>query len=71
MDTKDKIIELREATGMNRKVFCEYFKIPYRTVTDWELGNRHCPEYVLRLLEYYIQMNDLAKKEEGVTNAKE
>lgn len=71
MNTQDKIIELREATGMNRKVFCEYFKIPYRTVTDWELGNRHCPEYVLRLLEYYIQMNDLAKKEEGVTNAKE
>ena len=57
MNTQDKIIELREATGMNRKVFCEYFKIPYRTVTDWELGNRHCP--------------DLAKKEEGVTNAKE
>ena len=43
------------------KVFCEYFDIPYRTVTDWELGNRHCPEYVLRLLEYYIQMNGLAK----------
>ena len=37
MNTQDKIIELREATGMNRKVFCEYFKIPYRTVTDWEL----------------------------------
>jgi DNA-binding transcriptional regulator YiaG len=41
MNTQDKIIELREATGMNRKVFCEYFKIPYRTVTDWELGKRH------------------------------
>ncbi|MBQ7274362.1 MAG: transcriptional regulator [Clostridiales bacterium] len=59
MDTQDKIIELRKATGMNRKVFCEYFKIPYRTVTDWELGNRRCPDYVLRLLEYYIRMNHL------------
>ena len=57
----DKIIELRKATGTNRKVFCEYFEIPYRTVTDWELGNRSCPDYVLRLLEYYIQMNGLAK----------
>ena len=61
MNTQDKIIELRKATGMNRKVFCEYFEIPYRTVTDWELGNRSCPDYVLRLLEYYIQMNGLAK----------
>ena len=70
MDTKDKIIELREATGMNRKVFCEYFDIPYRTVTDWELGNRHCPEYVLRLLEYYIQMNGLAKNKGGMIKSK-
>ena len=40
---------------MNRKEFCKYFQIPYRTVTEWELDNRHAPEYVLRLLEYYIQ----------------
>lgn len=68
MNTQDKIIELRKATGMNRKVFCEYFEIPYRTVTDWELGNRSCPDYVVRLLEYYIRTNDLLKKEEGKAN---
>ena len=61
MNTQDKIIELRESTGMNRKVFCEYFEIPYRTVTDWELGNRSCPNYVVRLLEYRIRMGGLAK----------
>jgi len=33
-----------------------------RTVTEWELDNRHAPEYVLRLLEYYIQNEGLAKK---------
>lgn len=58
MDCKTKIKELRELTGMNRKEFCEYFKIPYRTVTEWELDNRHAPEYVLRLLEYYIKSED-------------
>ena len=52
MDTKDKIIELREATGMNRKVFCEYFDIPYRTVQDWEAGKRVMPNYVVRLMSY-------------------
>ena len=46
---------------MNRKEFCSYFRIPYRTVTEWELGNRHAPEYVLRLLEYYIQNEGLAQ----------
>ncbi|MCD7724167.1 MAG: XRE family transcriptional regulator [Clostridiales bacterium] len=55
MECKEKIKELRECTGMNRKEFCEYFQIPYRTVTEWELGNRHAPDYVLRLLEYYIR----------------
>ena len=58
---KDKIVELRESTGMNRKEFCEYFHIPYRTVTEWERDNRHAPEYVLRLLEYYIRMEGLMK----------
>lgn len=56
--------ELRESTGMNRKEFCQFFGIPYRTVTDWELGNRHAPEYVLRLLEYYIRHENLCKEAE-------
>ena len=62
MDCKDKILELRESTGMNRREFCTFFQIPYRTVTEWELGHRHAPEYVLRLLEYYIQHESLAQQ---------
>ncbi len=65
MECKEKIKELRECTGMNRKEFCEYFQIPYRTVTEWERGNRHAPEYVLRLLEYYIRMEKLDIQKEG------
>ena len=61
MDSKTKIKELREMTGMNRKDFCKFFNIPYRTVTEWELDNRHAPEYVLRLLEYYIRKEGLVK----------
>ncbi len=62
MDT-NKMRAIREKTGMNRREFCECFDIPYRTVTDWELGNRHAPEYVLRLLEYYIRSEKICKKE--------
>ena len=65
MDSSKKIKELRERTGMNRKEFCEYFDIPYRTVTEWERDNRHAPEYVLRLLEYYIRMEKLVKDKEA------
>ncbi len=61
MECSKKIKELRESTGMNRREFCEYFEIPYRTVTEWERDNRHAPEYVLRLLEYYIRMENLIK----------
>ena len=41
---------------MNRKEFCEKFEIPYRTMTEWELGQRNAPPYVLKLLSYYVEM---------------
>lgn len=50
MEARDELKKLRESTGMNRKEFCEYFEIPYMTVTDWELGNRRVPQYLLRLM---------------------
>ena len=65
MDCSKKIKELRESTGMNRREFCEYFDIPYRTVTEWERDNRHAPEYVPRLLEYYIRMEKLMNDKEA------
>ena len=37
--------------------------IPYRTMTEWELENRHAPDYVLWLLEYYIRNEGLVVKE--------
>ena len=64
MDEKNRIRELRERTGMNRKEFCAHFQIPYRTVTDWERDQRHAPDYVVRLLDYYIRMEQ-PKQAEG------
>ncbi len=62
MDKARKIKELRESTGMSRKEFCDYFEIPYRTVTEWERDTRHAPDYVVRLLEYYIGMEKMFNK---------
>ena len=61
MSRGSKINELREKTGMNRREFCDYFGIPYRTVQDWEAGKRELPEYVLRLILYRAEMEHVIK----------
>ena len=61
-DAKDILIELRESTGMNRHQFCEYFEIPYMTVSDWEHGKKRVPKYFLRLLEYYVRMEQMGQE---------
>lgn len=61
---QSRIKELRESTGLNRKEFCEKFDIPYRTVTEWERGNRNAPSYVIRLLEYYVRMQDMVSQQD-------
>ncbi len=56
MDKKIEIKKLREDMGMNRREFCDYYDIPYRTVQDWEAGKREMPEYVLRLMKYRAEV---------------
>ncbi len=56
MESRELLIELRKDFNMTRKEFAEYFGIPYRTMQDWELGNRKMPDYLLRLMTYKIQM---------------
>lgn len=53
--------ELREASGMSRQQFMDYFGIPYRTVQSWELGDRQCPTYLLELMEYKLKHEGIIK----------
>lgn len=62
MNSRDYLIELRNESGMSRKEFCEYFEIPYRTLQDWELGNRKMPDYLLRLIAYKLKVEGLVKQ---------
>ena len=62
MEAREELKKLRESTGMNRKEFCEYFEIPYMTETDWELGNRRVPQYLLQLMAYKVEMERLSDK---------
>lgn len=63
MTSGEELLELRKFTGMNRREFAEYFEIPYRTVQDWELGNRRMPYYLLRLMVYKVDKENLAKQD--------
>ncbi len=51
--------ELRLKTKMNRREFAEYFGIPLRTVEEWEAGRRRIQDYLLRLIEYKLRMENL------------
>ena len=61
-EKQGKLIDLRNSMNMNRREFTEYFEIPYRTVQDWELGQREMPEYLLRLMAYKAKMDKKIKE---------
>ena len=53
------IKQIREASGMTRTQFAEYFGIPYRTLQNWELGERDCPAYLIDLIKYKLTKEGL------------
>lgn len=55
------IIDLYNRTGMSQIEFSRQFEIPYRTVQDWLAQKRTPPDYVVKLLEYYLINEDLLK----------
>ena len=55
------INELRAAAGMTQKQFAEYFGIPQRTIENWCGGQRKCPAYLLELMQYKLEKENLIK----------
>jgi len=54
--------ELLQQSGMSRTQFSKHFEIPYRTIQNWELGLRKCPDYLLKLMQYKLENE---QKKEG------
>ena len=52
----DKLKRIRAGLGLSRKAFSEYIGIPLRNLEEWEAGRRKMPEYLLRMLIYYVKM---------------
>ena len=53
----DKLKEIRSELGLTRKPFSEFIGIPLRNLEGWEAGRRKMPEYLLRMMVYYIKVN--------------
>lgn len=53
-----EIKEIRSRLGLSLRAFGERYKIPLRTLENWEGGQRTPPDYVLDLLESKVK-NDL------------
>ena len=59
-ETAEKIKALRKKTGLTQTEFGEICGgIPLRTIQNWEAGKNECPAYVYRLLESYIENENL------------
>lgn len=50
-----------EDTGMTQKAFAEYFGIPIRTLQDWLAGKRKMPDYLLRLMIYKLEIENMVE----------
>lgn len=53
----DKLKMIRSELGLTRKAFSEFIGIPLRNLEEWEAGRRKMPEYLLRMMIYYIKVN--------------
>lgn len=62
----DTLKKLRDEAGFNRREFSDYMGIPLRTLEEWEAGRRRMPNYVLRLITYYVKMQKYIM-EKGIT----
>lgn len=49
------IKQLRESTGLSQDKFAELIHIPAGTIRNWEQDIRKPPEYVLFLIENFLQ----------------
>lgn len=50
-----KIKEERLKLGLTQQQLAELTGIPFRTIQNWEGGQRKCPDYVEKLLLFYLE----------------
>ena len=61
--------DLREILGVSRAEFSRKYRIPPRTLQNWEAGTRTCPDYLARLLGGAVAIEANQKMKEGFLKA--
>jgi len=56
------IIEMRKRLGVTQSEFASRYHIPFRTIQNWESGDRKPPEYILELLENQVSEDLINRK---------
>lgn len=56
--TYDDVKKIRIEMSLTQKAMSEKFKIPMRTISDWERGLRNPPEWVCMLLVNALQKDE-------------
>ena len=50
-----KIKEARQKYKLTQQQLSTLTDIPLRTIQNWEGGQRKCPEYLIKLLLFYLE----------------
>lgn len=58
-DCAVKIREMRKKTCFTQLQFCKFFKIPLKTLQNWEGGLSSPSEYLLDLIKYKLEKENL------------
>jgi DNA-binding transcriptional regulator YiaG len=48
------IKEMRTKSKLTQTEFGNILNIPMKSIQNWEIGRSKCPDYVLKLIEYYL-----------------
>lgn len=58
LEEYNPIKAIRQELGLSQAKFASRLTIPLRTIQAWELGERHCPDYVIRLIEHWSESSE-------------
>ena len=56
VDDKERLKELRKELGLSQAKFAERFKLPLRTIQDWEYGKREIRSYIIDMMHKIIEL---------------
>ena len=53
---------IRTKMGLSRKDFAAHFGVPVRTLEEWEVGRRVPAEYIPKMMEMILDLEEKVRK---------